>query len=139
MKNLRIRKIFITSVAISGILINLFYGSALLRSLFNPQYSSAVREILISAIVLEFGWATLLIWMIFKPFERCHVLIFTIIPIFFGNILNSASQLCDHSAGMGPVLLNTIFGFLYSGLYYAAYREGKAEIHNTGNSLRLKN
>lgn len=137
MKNLRIRKTFIISVTISGIVLNLVYSSALLRSFFNPQYSSAIREILISAIVLEFGWAAQLVWTIFQPFERCHVLLFTIIPIFFGNILHSINQFGDHSAGLGPVFLNTLIGLLYSGLYYAAYLAGKSEFNNTKQKLTL--
>jgi hypothetical protein len=135
MRNMRIRKSFIIAVALSGAVINLVYGSALLRSFFDPQYSSAIREILISAIVLEFGWAALLVWTIFQPFERCHVLLFTIIPIFFGNILHSVNQFSAQNAGLSPILLNTLFGFLYSGLYCAAYLAGKSETHNIRQKL----
>lgn len=135
MKNLNRRKAFIMGVAISGIVINLVYGSALLRSFFNPHYSSAIREILISAIVLEFGWTALLIWVIFKPVERCPILLFTIIPILLGNIFHSANQFGDHSAGFGSIFLNTLIGFLYSGLHYGAYLSGKSEFNNTNQTL----
>ncbi len=77
MNNIRIRKNIIVIVALSGTIINAVYGIGLLRAFFNPQYNNTIREILISGIVLEFGWTALLFWVIFKPFERRHILQFT--------------------------------------------------------------
>ena len=61
MKNVRIRKAFMIAVAISGVILNAAYGASLLSSFIDPQYNNAVREILISAIILEFSWAALLL------------------------------------------------------------------------------
>ena len=127
MKSIRTRKIIIIIVALSGTILNALYGISLLKSFFDPQYDHVIREILISAIILEFGWTALLLWVIFKPFERRHILLFTIIPIFFGNILHSVSQLMDSSGSAGAIVTNTIFGLLYSGLYAFAYFLGKPD------------
>ncbi|MBC8485642.1 MAG: hypothetical protein ISS28_00600 [Candidatus Cloacimonetes bacterium] len=125
MNNIRIRKIIIVIAALSGTIINAIYGIGLLRVFFNPQYNNTIREILISAIVLEFGWFALLVWVVFKPFERRNILLFTIIPIFFGNILTGINQLMNTSVNMGHFVKNTLFGFLYSGLFFLAYILGK--------------
>jgi len=110
MKSIQARKIIIIIVALSGAILNVTYGMGLLKAFFDPQYNQAIREILISAIILEFGWTALLLWVIFKPFERRHILLFTIIPIFFGNILHSVSQSMDGSGSAGAFVTNTIFG-----------------------------
>jgi hypothetical protein len=34
----------------------------------------AVRQILLSAIILEFGWMALLLWVVLKPFERRRIM-----------------------------------------------------------------
>jgi len=110
MKSIQARKIIIIIVALSGAILNVTYGMGLLKAFFDPQYNQAIREILISAIILEFGWTALLLWVIFKPFERRHILLFTIIPIFSGNILHSVSQSMDGSGSAGAFVTNTIFG-----------------------------
>jgi len=114
-------------VALSGAVLNILYAVKLLNDFLDPQYNGAIREILISAIILEFAWAVLLLWLVFKPFERRHILLFTIIPILFGNILHSVSQLMDAPGGYGAILLNTIFGIFYAGLYAVAYFLGKSD------------
>ena len=138
MNNIRIRKIIIVIVALSGTIINAIYGIGLLRAFFNPQYNNAVREILISGIVLEFGWTALLVWVVFKPFERRHILLFTIIPIFFGNILTGINQLMDTPGNLHHFVINTVFGLLYSGLYFFAYFLGKPAESPQSQSLHLQ-
>ncbi|NOY59553.1 MAG: hypothetical protein GXO75_11595 [Calditrichaeota bacterium] len=127
MNNIRIRRIIIIVVALSGAVINAVYGIGLLREFFNPQYNNAIREILISAIVLEFGWTALLVWVVFKPFERRSILLFTIVPILLGNILHSVNQFGHSGGNAGAIALNTIFGLLYSGLYVVAFLVGKPD------------
>jgi len=127
MKNIRIRKSIIMVVAFSGALLNVAYGVGLLRAFFDPQYNNTIREILISAIILEFGWAVLLLWVVFRPFERRHILLFTVIPILFGNILHSINQFMDTRGSPGSIVINTLFGLLYSGLYVVAYFSGKPD------------
>ena len=77
MLSLSTRIAVIRVVALMGVVINASYGIALLQQFLAPQYNSAVREILISAIALEFAWAILLLWVAFEPFERRHLLLFT--------------------------------------------------------------
>jgi ABC-type transporter Mla maintaining outer membrane lipid asymmetry permease subunit MlaE len=55
MKNNRIRKSFIITVALSGAVINTVYSFGILRAFFDPRYNNAIREIMISAAVLEIG------------------------------------------------------------------------------------
>jgi len=131
MKNLALRKTFIIAVAFSGAVLNAAYSIDLLKALFDPQYSGAVREILISAFVLETGWIPLMVWVIFRPLERRHVLLFPIVPILLGNMLHSVNQLNLQSEHPGTIVLNTVFGLLYSGLYVAAFLAGKGENSET--------
>ena len=127
----RIKKIIIIAVALSGVIINAAYGISLLREFFAPQYDNAVREILISGITLEFGWAALLGWVVLKPFERRHILLFTIIPILLGNILHSANQFINLHRSVGVVALNVGIGLLFSALYVGAYLLGKSGDEST--------
>jgi len=125
MKNIRIRKSVVIAVALSGAIINAVYSVDLLRAFFNPHYSNAIREIMISAVVLEIGWITLLVWVVIKPFERRHILLFAIVPILLGNILHGLNQFGIHCGNANAILLNSAFGFLYSGLYVVAFIVGK--------------
>ena len=93
MKNPKIRKSIIIAVAFSGAVINAVYCIDLSRAFFDPHLNNAIREIVISAVVLEIGWITFLVWLIIKPFERRHILLFTIVPILLGNILHGALNL----------------------------------------------
>ena len=127
MKNCRIRRTLIIAVALSGAVIDAVYSVNIFRSLFHSQYSYAIREIMISAVVLEIGWITLLVWLIFNPFERRHILLFTIVPILLGNILHGVLQLGLNSGNSGAIALNTAFGILYAGLYVVAFMAGKSE------------
>jgi uncharacterized membrane protein len=80
---------------------------------------------MILAIVLEIGWAMLLVWVILKPFEKRHILLFTAVPILLGNILHSLNQFGTHFDNFNAIAVNTIFGVLYSGLYVVAFMAGK--------------
>ena len=106
-------------------MLNILYGVTLLNEFFDSQYNGAIREILISAIILEFTWALLLLWVVMNPFERKHILLFTMIPIISGNILHSVSQQMDTHGGYDTVIWNTLFGFFYAGLYAVAFFLGK--------------
>ena len=125
MKNIRIRKSVVITVALSGAVINTVYSFDLLRAFFDPRYNNAIREIMISAAVLEIGWIALLVWVVIKPFERRQILLFTIVPILLGNILHGVNQFGTHSGNTSAILLNTAFGLLYSGLYVVAFIVGK--------------
>ena len=127
MKNPKIRKSIIIAVALSGAVINAVYCIDLLRAFFDPHLNNAIREIVISAVVLEIGWITFLVWLIIKPFERRHILLFTIVPILLGNILHGVNQFTTHSGNVGAIVLNTVFGLLYSGLFVVAFIVGKSE------------
>jgi len=121
----RIRKSAIIVVALSGAAINIVYSIDLLAAFFDPQYNNFIKDIMISAVVLEIGWISLLVWVIFNPFERRHILLFTIVPILLGNILHSVNQFGAYSENASAFLLNTTFGLFYSGLYIAAFVAGK--------------
>lgn len=97
MKSIRIRKSVIIAVALSGAVINTIYSFDLLGAFFDPRYNNAIKEIMISAVVLEIGWITLLVWVIIKPFERRHILLFTIVPILLGNFFHGINQFGTHS------------------------------------------
>jgi ABC-type enterochelin transport system permease subunit len=124
MKNIRIRKSIIIAVALSGAVLNAVYSIDLLRAFFDPHLNNAIREILISAVVLEIGWVTLLVWVVIKPLERRHILLVTIVPILLGNILHSVNQFGTYNGNASAILLNTSFGLLYSGLYVVAFIVG---------------
>lgn len=127
MKKYEFRKILIIAVALSGAVINAFYSVDIVRSIFSSQYNSAIKEIMISAAVLGIGWITLLVWVVFKPIERRHILLFTIVPILLGNILHGVNQFGTLSENLIAIAINTIFGILYSGLYIAAFMAGSEQ------------
>lgn len=116
-------------IALSGAILNAMYGAKLLAEFFNPINTDVIREILISAIILEFAWAALLVWVIFNPFERRHILLFTVFPVLLGNFMHSLNQLMGGQTDkQGGIVLNTIFGLIYAGLYAVAYYMGKSGI-----------
>jgi hypothetical protein len=63
--------------------------------------------------------------MILNPFERRHILLFTIVPILLGNVLHGVNQLGTNSESLMAIALNTTFGLFYSGLYIVAFMAGK--------------
>lgn len=125
MKSIHIKKSFVVAVACSGVLLNLAYSIDLIRAFFDMQNNASVREIMISALVLEIGWAILLGWVIIKPFENRHILLTTAIPILLGNSLHSISQVEANFASSSAIALNSIVGLLYSGLFIVAFIVGK--------------
>jgi len=127
MKNIRIKKAFVTAIALSGVILNAMYGASLLSKFFDPQSESAIREILISAIILEFSWALLLLWVAIKPFAGRHILLFTVIPVLSGNFMHSFSQHIDSTLSYGALVSNSIFGLFYAGLYVVAYHLVKTD------------
>ena len=127
MKNINSKKVFIVAVALSGVVLNILYGVTLLKEFFDTQYNGAIREVLISSIILEFTWALLLLWVILNPFERRQIFLFTMIPILSGNILHSISQQMDGHGSYVTVIWNTIFGLFYAGLYAVAFFFGKPD------------
>ena len=124
MRSNRIRKGIIITVTLIGVVINCVYGIGLLKELFVQQHNE-IREVLISAIALEFGWAAMLIWVIFKPFKRRHILLFTSIPMMLGNILHSINQAIYFNADAGSIALNIIAGLFIAQLFVLAFFIGK--------------
>jgi hypothetical protein len=127
MTNYKFRKSLLIAIALSGAVINAFYTIDIVGSIFSSQYNNAIKEIMISAAALEIGWITLLVWMILNPFERRHIILFTIIPILLGNILHGVNQLMTNSENLMAIALNTFFGLFYSGLYIVAFMAGKKD------------
>ena len=127
MKNIIFKKSIIIAVALSGAVINAVYFVAIFKALFDPQYNNTIREIIISAAVLEIGWIALLLWVAIKPFERRHILLFTIVPILLGNIFHSVNQFQTLRESLNAMALNTALGLLYSGLYLVAFLAGKGK------------
>ena len=124
MSSNRIRKGIILTVTFIGVVINCVYGIELLKEFF-AQQNNEIREVLISAIALEFGWATMLIWVVFKPFERRHILLITSIPMLLGNILHSINQAIYFNADAGAIAVNIIAGLVIAQLFVFAYFIGK--------------
>lgn len=127
MFTLKTRKNIIRSIAFIGVVINATYASLLLKGLFDPGFDNSVREILISAIALEFGWAAILIWAMLKPIERRHLLLFTAIPLALSNFLHSMNQLVYSYTGAGAIALNFMVGITFAGLFVFAFYLGKPD------------
>ena len=123
MKRYQIRKNIIRIVVLIGVLINGFYGIELLK-IFFETHSNAFREVLISAIALEFSWAALLIWVLFKPFVRRPLLLFTAMAMMLGNVLHSINQGLNSTAAPGTIVLNLLIGLAFAGLFILAYYLG---------------
>lgn len=122
----QIKKIIIIAIAVSGVIVNVAYGIGLLNTFFTPNLDNATKEILIAAIALEFGWSALLSWVIFNPFTRRHILLFTIIPILLSNIFHSVNQFINFHKSIGVIALNISVGLFYAALYVTAYFLGKS-------------
>lgn len=126
MNGQRFRRIYFIAVTLLGVIINGFYGVELLREFYSPRPGPAFREVLISAIALELGWAALLIWVIFKPSERRHVLLFTAASMLIGNLLHGLDQYLYLGEGAGAMAGNLVFGLLFAGLFVTAFWAGKS-------------
>ena len=131
MTNTKIRKTILILVSLIGITINASYGISLLMNFFIAQNNDAIQEILISAIALEFSWAALLFWVIFNPFERRHLLLFTAIPMLLGNLLHSYNLYTHAESTTGAIALNLIVGIFVAGIFVFAFLIGKP--HETKN------
>lgn len=132
------RKAYIGCVALSGVTINIVYGVELLKALFDPQFNNTVREILISAVALEFGWAALLLWVIGNPCERRHIVLFTAIPMIIGNLLHSINQAVNTDIEITGNAINMAGGFFIAGLFVFAFFLGKQSnivFEQNGNDL----
>jgi len=127
MKTLKVRKAVVIVVALVGVMINASYGIRLLKALFDPQYSEASRQIMISAIALEFGWAALLVWVVFKPMERRHILLFTAAAMLIGNLLTNVHQWKSAEVSVSGMALNLLGGLIFAGLFVGAFFFGKPE------------
>ena len=125
MLKLKTRKNIIRSIALIGVVINATYAIRLLKALFEPGFDNSAREVLISAIALEFGWAVILIWAMLKPLERRHLLLFTALPLALSNFLHSMNQLVYTDAGPGAIGLNFIVGISFAGLFVFAFYLGR--------------
>lgn len=125
MIRLKLRKAYVVSIIFFGASINVVYGVGLLKELVNPQLNPAVREILISAIALEFGWAALLLWVVHKPFERRHIVLFTAIPMTIGTLLHSINQLAFMDGKPAIAAFNLVGGGMIAGLFILAFFLGK--------------
>ncbi len=121
MKSSKLKKGIVIFMALVGVLINASYGIGLFRQFFDPQTGPVVREMVISAIALEFGWASLLIWVIFKPIERRHILLFTAAAMLIGNLLTNIHQLKFADGSMGAMALNLLGGLIFAGLFVGAF------------------
>lgn len=121
----KVRKIIIIAFALLGVVINAAYGFGLLKTFLDPQSTNVVRGILTSAISLELGWVALLVWVIFKPFERRHLLLFTALVFEIGNVIQTINQYLYANAGIGSASLNLVLGSIIAGVFVVAFFVGK--------------
>ena len=134
MKDIRVRMVIIILVALSGALLNMLYIFNLGKIFLNPAANPATKEILISPIALELGWMVMLIWVVFKPFERRHILLFTVIPVLCANVMHDISM--EKMMSTGALLVNLFFGLAYAGLFVFAYFLGSPrQIESTGGKF----
>ena len=127
--NDRMRRPFVIAVALVGAFLNGYYGYVLLGVFLAPQTDVATRQILVSAITLNFGWMALLIWVALKPFERRALLLFAGATILAANLLNSYSQLVLHPGDVQPLLLNMAIGVGFFALFLVAFLLAKPYPH----------
>jgi len=121
MPNHFFRKACIIFIVFVGIAINIVYGIELLDELYAPQTTDTVREILISAITLQFGWAAMLLWVAFSPFERRHIILFTALTMVSGNLLYSIDQSIHTEAKVAEIALNLVIGIFIAALFVLAF------------------
>ena len=125
MNNIRFRKLFIIQITFLGIVINVYYGIELLKLFITPFFSPEMREILISTIALEFGWAVLLSWALFNPFSRRQLLLITAFPLIISNILHNIHQYFYINSSLYSIAHNFTMGIMIAGLFVLAYFLGK--------------
>ena len=111
------QKRLIQAMALAGIALNFIYGAGLLYSFFSLRFSNEIKEILISAIALEFGWAALLTRAVVRPLESRHLLFFTGISMMFGNLLLSIHQWLHLGNSTGAIATHLLLGTVVAGLF----------------------
>lgn len=121
MKRQKVRSAYVVCVILFGVGLNAFYGIELWRNFFDPQFNNATREIIISAIALEFGWSALLLWALCKPGERRHILLMTAIPIAMGNLLHSLNQSIYAHTEPTEIVMNLAIGGVVVGSFVLAF------------------
>ncbi len=121
MNRQRARSAYVVCAILFGFSINVFYGIELWWDFFDPQYNNSTREIIISAIALEFGWAALLLWALCKPGARRHILLMTAIPIAMGNLLHSLNQSIFADIESTEIVLNMAIGGVVVGSFVMAF------------------
>jgi hypothetical protein len=117
----KLRKAYTILIILIGVTINVVYAIELLGELFAPQTTNSVHEILISAITLQFGWAAMLFWVAFDPFERRHILLFTALPMVIGNLLFSINQFVNTDVEITEIVLNLTVGIFVAGMFVLAF------------------
>lgn len=115
------RKISILCVILLGAGLNIFYGFELVKEFFDLQLNAQIREILISAIALEFGWAALLLWVLGDHRARRHVVLLTAIPMIIGNLFHSINQFLFAAGTPMEIAVNLFFGSAVAGLFVLAF------------------
>jgi len=125
MKSIKTKKAIVIAMALVGVLINASYGIGLLKQFFDAQIGGEVKQIIISAIALELGWAALLVWVVFKPLERRHILLFTAAAMLIGNLLTNMQQVMFAGGTVKSVTLNLLGGLIFAGLFVLAFFAGK--------------
>ncbi len=121
MTSTQTRRLFVRATLFIGVLITAGYGTEMLVQFITTPFSVEIKEILISGISLEFAWTTLLLWALFKPFDRRHVLLFTAIAMLATNSLYSFNQMLFSGSSIGTVALNLTAGMVFSGLFVLAF------------------
>jgi len=117
----KVRKASVFCVVLFGASINIFYGLELVKEFFDLQLNDRVREILISAIALEFGWAALLLWVLGDPYARRHVVLLTALPMIIGNLLQSSNQALFLGSTPVEIAVNLLLGSAVAGLFVLAF------------------
>lgn len=125
----RIRKAIIIFVAMVGVAINILYGIGLIKQLLDPQFNNAIKDILIAAIALEFGWAAMLLLVVYKPYEMRLILLFTAISMMLANILHCIKEFIYSYSRLDIIALNLIVGLIFVGLFILAFFLGKSKNH----------
>ena len=125
MKSIKMKKAIVIVMALVGVLINASYGIGLFGQFFDLQVGIDVKQIIISAIGLELAWAALLVWVVFKPLERRHILLFTAAAMLIGNLLTNIQHVMFADGTVKTVMLNLLSGLIFAGLFVLAFLAGK--------------
>jgi len=133
MKSIKTKKAIVIGMALVGVLINVSYGIGLFGQFFDPQIGGDVKQIIISAIALELCWAALLVWVVFKPLERRHILLFTAAAMLIGNLLTNIQQVMFADGTVKTVTLNLLGGLIFAGLFVLAFFAGKPAVADGKN------